>query len=135
MNKRELIARIADATGLPKARVAEILDDTLDEITHRVKTGEKVTLPGFGTFERRARGARVARNPRTGEEIKIRATKVPAFSPGSVFKETVRANSRPKMTRLRAGRRAIKRVTPRQILCFRMSHTYRGTDGHCSAVD
>ena len=89
MNKKELIESIAGSTGENKRLVGEVLDATIETITGQVKKGERVQLPGFGTFERRARSARTARNPRTGEEIKIKATKVPAFKPGAQFKEAV----------------------------------------------
>ncbi len=89
MNKKELIETIAGSTGENKRLVGEVLDATIETITGQVKKGERVQLPGFGTFERRARSARTARNPRTGEEIKIKATKVPAFKPGAQFKDAV----------------------------------------------
>lgn len=89
MNKQELIDAIATATGESKRVAGDMLNATLDTIEAQVKKGEKVSLPGFGTFERRARSARTARNPRTGEEIKVPATKVPAFKPGATFKSNV----------------------------------------------
>ncbi len=89
MNKKELIESIASSTGENKRLVGNVLEATIDTITTQVKKGERVQLPGFGTFERRARSARTARNPRTGEEIKIKATKVPAFKPGAGFKDAV----------------------------------------------
>jgi len=89
LNKKELIESIATSTGENKRLVGDFLDATIDTITSQVKKGERVQLPGFGTFERRARSARTARNPRTGEEIKIKATKVPAFKPGAGFKDAV----------------------------------------------
>ena len=89
MNKQELIDAIATATGESKRVAGDMLNATLDTIEAQVKKGERVQLPGFGTFERRARSARTARNPRTGEEIKIKATKVPAFKPGATFKDFV----------------------------------------------
>lgn len=94
MNKKELIDSIAGTTGENKRVVGDVLDATIDTITSQVKKGERVQLPGFGTFERRARSARTARNPRTGEEIKIKATKVPAFKPGAGFKDAVSGNKR-----------------------------------------
>ena len=89
MNKTELIESVAGATGESKRTVADILDATLTTVQKSVKKGEKVTLPGFGTFSRKDRGARTARNPQTGEAIKVRATKVPAFKAGAGFKEVV----------------------------------------------
>ncbi len=89
MNKKELVDSVAAATDESKRTVAGVLDEAIDLIQKAVKKGERVTLPGFGTFERRARAARTARNPRTGEEIKVKASKVPAFKAGSAFKEYV----------------------------------------------
>ena len=89
MNKKELIDSIASSTGESKRTVQDVLDATLNTIEGAVKKGDRVSLPGFGTFERRARSARTARNPRTGEEIKVAATKVPAFKPGATFKSNV----------------------------------------------
>ena len=89
MNKGELIDSVANATGESKKTVSSVVDGVINEVQKQVKKGEKVTLPGFGTFERRARSARTARNPRTGEEIQVKATKVPAFKAGAGFKSTV----------------------------------------------
>jgi DNA-binding protein HU-beta len=89
LNKKELIDSIADATGESKRTVSEVVEATIETITKQVKKGERVSIPGFGTFERRNRSARTARNPRTGEEIKVKATKVPAFKAGAGFKEAV----------------------------------------------
>ena len=89
MNKGELIDALASSTGESKATVDRVVNGFLDTVEAQVKKGEKVQLPGFGTFERRDRSARTGRNPQTGEEIKIKATKVPAFKPGAGFKSAV----------------------------------------------
>ena len=89
MNKAELVESVANATGESKRVVSGVLDEIVTTVQKQVKKGEKVTLPGFGTFERRARSARTARNPQTGDPIKIKATKVPAFKPGAGFKSLV----------------------------------------------
>ncbi len=89
MNKGELVESLAKSTGESKRVVSGVLDGLITEVQKQVKKGEKVTLPGFGTWERRARSARTARNPRTGEEIKVKASKVPAFKPGAGFKSFV----------------------------------------------
>lgn len=94
MNKRELIDSIASATGESRRTVTNVVDETLNQIQRVVKKGERVSLPGFGTFERRARSARTARNPRTGEEIKVKASKVPAFKAGAGFKDFVSGRSK-----------------------------------------
>lgn len=94
MNKKELVDSIAAATGETRRVVSDVVEATIEEIQKQVKKGEKVTLPGFGTFSRRARSARTARNPRTGEEVKVKATKVPAFKPGAGFKDFVAGGKR-----------------------------------------
>lgn len=90
MNREELIAEIAKSAKVTKKDASEILTATIATIENTVKKGEKVTLVGFGTFERRQRAASTGRNPQTGKEIKIAAKKVPAFSAGKKFKELVK---------------------------------------------
>lgn len=89
MNKEELVQAIAKETKLTQKAISEVLAATVDTIQATVKKGDKVTLVGFGTFERRNRAARTGRNPQTGKEIKIAAKKVPAFSAGKKFKDAV----------------------------------------------
>jgi DNA-binding protein HU-beta len=79
MNKNELIAEIAAKTGLSKADANRALNAVTETNTEALKKGECMPLIGFGTFEVRDRSARIGRNPRTGEELKIKAAKVPAF--------------------------------------------------------
>ena len=86
MNKSELVEAIAAEAEIDKNAAEQALKATLNVITDTVANGEKVTLPGFGTFERRDRAARQGRNPQTGDTIKIAKKKVPAFKPGSAFK-------------------------------------------------
>ena len=94
MNKGELIDSLVKATGESKRTVSSVVDGLVDTVQQQVKKGEKVTLPGFGTFERRSRSARTARNPRTGEEIQVKAAKVPAFKAGAGFKNFVSGNKK-----------------------------------------
>ncbi len=89
MNKAELIEAIATKADTTQKTANVILDALIDCITQAVADGEKVTLIGFGSFEARERKARDGRNPKTGEQMKIPATVVPAFSPGKGFKEAV----------------------------------------------
>ena len=89
MNREELVAEIAKSAKVSKKDAAAVLTATIETIEKTVKKGDKVTLVGFGTFERRQRAARTGRNPQTGKEIKIAAKKVPAFSAGKKFKELV----------------------------------------------
>jgi DNA-binding protein HU-beta len=88
MNKSELINELAKHLNSKKEAEAA-LDSLLGAISQGLKNGEKVTLTNFGTFKVAKRKARTGRNPRTGEEIKIKARKVPLFSPGRALKNAV----------------------------------------------
>ncbi len=79
--KTELIDHVAQRTGLSKADVSRVLDETLSQIRETVSTGESVALRGFGTFRMAERAARTGRNPRTGEPIEIAASRSLAFKP------------------------------------------------------
>ncbi|MBE7384410.1 MAG: HU family DNA-binding protein [Leptolyngbya sp. SIO1E4] len=87
MNKGELVDKVAEKSGVTKKEADAVLSATIDAIMETVSEGDKVTLVGFGSFERRDRKEREGRNPRTGETMVIPATKVPAFSAGKQFKE------------------------------------------------
>ncbi|MBL8644335.1 MAG: HU family DNA-binding protein [Rhodospirillaceae bacterium] len=89
MNKNDLVAEVADATGLTKADAAKAVDAVLDSITGSLKKGKEVRLVGFGTFTVAKRAASEGRNPRTGEKIKIPASKRPKFSAGKALKDAV----------------------------------------------
>ncbi len=90
MTKADLVGKIASKAGLTKAEAAKALDATIEAIKESLKKGEKVTLVGFGSFYVSKRKARKGRNPRTGQEIKIPATKVPKFTAGKTLKEAVK---------------------------------------------
>lgn len=89
MNKTELIDAAAESSGLSKSEMSKALDSILDGISGAVQQGDKVSLSGFGTFERRERAARTGRNPQTGEELQVAASKAPAFKPAKAFKDAV----------------------------------------------
>lgn len=89
MNKSELIDAIAAAADISKASAARALDAVIDSVTDTLKNGDKVSLVGFGTFEVKERAARVGRNPKTGEEINIAASRVPSFKAGKALKDAV----------------------------------------------
>ena len=89
MNKTELIAAVANKTGITKKDAGDVLNAFLDAIKDAMASGDKVQLIGFGTFEVRERAARTGRNPQTGKEIKIKAAKVPAFKAGAALKVAV----------------------------------------------
>ena len=85
-NKVQLIENVASKTGLTKKDATAAVDAVFGSIQDTLKQGDKVQLIGFGTFEVRERAARKGRNPQTGAEIKIPASKVPAFKPGKALK-------------------------------------------------
>lgn len=89
-NKVQLIENVASKTGLTKKDATAAVDAVFGSIQDTLKQGDKVQLIGFGTFEVRERAARKGRNPQTGAEIKIPASKVPAFKPGKALKDSVK---------------------------------------------
>ena len=89
MNKGELVAALAAKTELSKKDSEAALNALIDVIGDTMAAGEKVQLIGFGTFEAKSRPARTARNPRTGAEVKIAASKAPAFKAGKALKDKV----------------------------------------------
>lgn len=89
MNKADLVGKISQKTGLTKKNVDQVVNEFLDEVTQALSTGERVQLLGFGTFQTRSRAARNGRNPQTGNVIKIKASKIPAFKAGNKLKEAV----------------------------------------------
>lgn len=90
MNKTELINAVANASGLTKKDATKAVDAVFEVITDALRKGDKVQLIGFGNFEVRERAARKGRNPQTGEEIEIPASKAPAFTPGKALKDAVK---------------------------------------------
>lgn len=90
MNKTELIAAAAAEANVSKKDAAAVIDAALAAVTASLKKGDKVQLIGFGTFETRKRAARQGKNPKTGEAIKIAASKVPAFKAGAALKNAVK---------------------------------------------
>ncbi|MEV6879256.1 HU family DNA-binding protein [Amycolatopsis sp. NPDC051128] len=108
-NKAQLIEALTERLGDKKA-ASEAVDGLVDIIIRTVNKGEKVNITGFGVFEKRARAARTARNPRTGEAVRVKKTNVPAFRAGTTFKDVISgAKKLPKATpvkRATAGTRA-----------------------------
>lgn len=89
MNKTELVALVAEKSGLTKKDAEAAVSAVLDAVVESVTNGEKVQIVGFGTFEQRQRNARTGCDPRTGNTIEIPASKVPAFKAGKAFKDAV----------------------------------------------
>ncbi|MDQ1314859.1 MAG: DNA-binding protein HU-beta [Pseudomonadota bacterium] len=89
MNRKELVDALAAKNESTKADAERAVAGLIDIISATLKKGDSLTLVGFGTFEVRKRAARTGRNPKTGEELKIKASKVPAFKAGATLKATV----------------------------------------------
>src|SRR5271156_4352916 len=95
MNKAELIDVLTQKLGSDRRQATAAVENVVDTIVRAVHKGDSVTITGFGVFEQRRRAARVARNPRTGERVKVKPTSVPAFRPGAQFKAVVSGAQRP----------------------------------------
>ena len=89
MNKTELIASVAQATGVTKKDAEKIVTATFDTIAAQMAAGERVQISGFGIFETKERQARVGRNPKTNESMEIPASTLPTFKPAKALKDTV----------------------------------------------
>ncbi len=90
MNKAELVSAVAERTGITKKETEKVVNSVIDVIQEALSKDDKVSLVGFGTFEVRDRAARKGRNPKTGEEINIAATKVPVFRAGKALKDNTK---------------------------------------------
>lgn len=115
MNKAELIDALSVRLG-EKKTAAAALDAVLAEVQAAVTKGDKVSITGFGVFEKRVRAARMARNPRTGEAVKVKKTAIPAFRAGAGFKDMVASGKAPaaaRKTAAKAATRSTARTTTR----------------------
>lgn len=111
MNKAQLIEALAERLG-DKKTASQAVEGVVDLIVRNVNKGEKVNITGFGVFEKRARAARTARNPRTGEAVKVKKTNVPAFRAGTQFKEVVGGTRKlPRAAAAKAGAKVPARTT------------------------
>ena len=107
MNKAQLVEALSTRLGEDKKRVATTVDAFLDTVYRTVQKGEKVALTGFGVFEKRDRAARTARNPATGEKVRVKKTSVPAFRAGQEFKNVVNGSKNlPKVAPAKAAAKA-----------------------------
>ena len=124
MNKAELIDVLTEKLGSDRRQATAAVENVVDTIVRAVHKGDSVTITGFGVFEQRRRAARVARNPRTGETVKVKPTSVPAFRPGAQFKAVVSGAQRlpaegPAVKRgVTAGgaRKAVKKAAARKAV-------------------
>ncbi|SDU01064.1 HU family DNA-binding protein [Geopseudomonas guangdongensis] len=89
MRKPELVAAVAEQADLSREQASRVINALLDEITQALHREDSVTLVGFGTFLQRHRGARMGKNPQTGEPVKIRASNTVSFKPGKALRDAV----------------------------------------------
>lgn len=89
MNKQDIVAKIAESTGLSKADAGRAVDAFIAAVTEGLANGQTVSIAGFGNFDVRQRSARTGRNPRTGETIEIAASNSPGFKAGKALKDAV----------------------------------------------
>jgi nucleoid DNA-binding protein len=89
MTKKEIVAKAAASAGISKSKAEVAINATLDEIAGALRSGQKVTFVGFGTFSTSHRKARMGRNPRTGATIQIAASNIPKFKAGKALKDSV----------------------------------------------
>jgi DNA-binding protein HU-beta len=123
MNKAELIDVLTEKLGTDRRTATDAVENVVDTIVRAVHKGDSVTITGFGVFEQRRRAARVARNPRTGETVKVKPTSVPAFRPGAQFKAVISGAQRlsaegPAVKRGGTGtaRKAVKRAAVKKAV-------------------
>jgi DNA-binding protein HU-beta len=115
LNRKELVDAIQKHTEVSRADVDKVLGSLIQHTQVVVKRGDRVSLVGFGTFERRDRKARVARNPRSGETVRVKATKVPVFRAGQSFRDVVAGRATaPKLSASRTTRTAAARSSKSQ---------------------
>ena len=108
MNRAELVEQVANATGQPKSEVSRTLSAMIHTVTGALSKGDKVTLDGFGTYERRNRKARTGRYPRALAPLKIAAARVPAFRAGKELKDIVNGRAKQPTLALPAAKKAAK---------------------------
>lgn len=112
MNKAQLVEKLADRFDGNKRQAGQALESVLDTITTSVAKGEKVAITGFGVFEKVTRGARTARNPRTGEKVRVKKTAAPKFRPGAEFKAYV--SGAKKVAKAPAKKASAKKATAKK---------------------
>jgi DNA-binding protein HU-beta len=112
VNKAQLVEALAERLGEDKKRASATVEAFLDTVYRAVQKGEKVAITGFGVFEKRDRAARIARNPATGEKVRVKKTSVPAFRAGQEFKNVVSgAKKLPKVTAAKAAAKSTAAAT------------------------
>jgi DNA-binding protein HU-beta len=135
LNRKELVDAIQKHTEVARADVDKVLGSLIQHTQLAVKKGERVSLVGFGSFERRDRKARTARNPRTGTAVKVKATKVPVFKAGQGFRDIVSGKAAaPKLSAPKAaGANAAAKASATKAGTTRASSSRRATAGKSPA--
>jgi DNA-binding protein HU-beta len=124
LNRKQLVDSIQKQTAVARGDVDKVLGSLIQQTQVAVKKGERVSLVGFGTFERRDRKARTARNPRTGAPVKVKATKIPAFRAGQAFKDVVSGKSAaPRLTAAKPAKASGSRATGSRATGSRVTRT------------
>ena len=136
MNRKELVDAIQKHTEVARADVDKVLGSLIQHTQIAVKKGERVSLVGFGSFERRDRKARTARNPRTGTAVKVKATKVPVFKAGQGFRDIVSGKAAaPKLSAPKAaGANAAAKASATKASTTKASSSRRATAGKSPAA-
>jgi DNA-binding protein HU-beta len=112
LNRKQLVDSIQKQTAVARSDVDKVLGSLIQQTQVAVKKGDRVSLVGFGTFERRDRKARTARNPRTGTPVKVKATKIPAFRAGQGFKDVVAGKAAaPKLTAAKSAAKSAAKAS------------------------
>jgi DNA-binding protein HU-beta len=136
LNRKELVDAIQKHTEVARADVDKVLGSLIQHTQVAVKKGERVSLVGFGSFERRDRKARTARNPRTGTAVKVKATKVPVFKAGQGFRDIVSGKAAaPKLSAPKAaGANAAAKASATKASTTKASSSRRATAGKSPAA-
>ena len=130
MNRKELVDAIQKHTQVARTDVDKVLGSLIQHTQVAVKKGDRVALVGFGTFERQNRKARTARNPRSGDPVKVKATKVPRFRAGQGFKDVVAGKATaPKLTPVKSTAKA----STAKASTAKATSTSRASGGRASA--
>jgi DNA-binding protein HU-beta len=128
VNKAQLVEALSTRLGEDKKRTAATVEALLDTVYRTVQKGEKVALTGFGVFEKRDRAARTARNPATGEKVKVKKTSVPAFRAGQEFKNVVNGSKKlPKVAPAKAAANGAATKTTAKAAPAKASSTAKAT--------
>jgi DNA-binding protein HU-beta len=130
LNRKELVDSIQKHTAVARSDVDKVLGSLIQHTQVAVKRGDRVALVGFGTFERQDRKARTARNPRSGEPVKVKATKVPRFRAGQGFKDVVAGRATaPKLTAAKVTTVRVSRAGGTRATATKAGRSSRATAG------